>query len=209
VITRQWPIDAAIAENGAVALAKKKPTEGAGSRVSVVFPEDLAASGRRRRELIELAEELVLRWPDAALADDNHARATDVTLDIGEFRRVRAEDVAAMREEAARLGVFTLASSVHLHLSFDAVDKATGTLRLLEAWFGEEASAAKASYAFVGDSGNDAAAFAAFQTTIGVANVRACLALLPVPPKYITRADMGRGFAELGTHLVNVRVHPS
>jgi HAD superfamily hydrolase (TIGR01484 family) len=207
VITRQWPIDAAVAENGAVAFVKEN-VEGAAARVIVLFPEDLAAAGKRRGELVELAEELVRRWPDAAIADDNRARVTDVALDIGEHRRVRAEDVQAMREEAARRGVVTLASSVHLHLSFEAADKASGTLRLLEARFGEEPAFGRAAYAFVGDSGNDAAAFAAFHTTFGVANVRAHLPRLPVAPKYITQAAMGRGFAELAVKLVTLRGHP-
>jgi len=206
VITRQWPIDAAIAENGAVALAQVASAEEA-SRVALMFP-DLASAAPRRAELNALAEELVRRFPAAALADDNGARVTDVTLDIGEHRRVRAEEVAAMRAEAERRGVHTLASSVHLHLSFEAADKASGTLRLLEACFGEERGAARAAYAFVGDSGNDAAAFAAFHTTIGVANVRAHLGRLPVAPKYITPSPMGLGFAELSARLVGLRVLP-
>lgn len=207
VLVRQWPLDAAIAENGAVALVKERRPVGA-PRVRFVFPEDRAAAGSRCAELRALAEELCRRFPTVALADDNHARFTDVTLDIGEHCRAPVEDVAAMRAEATRRGVHTLASSVHLHLSFDPADKATGTLRLLEAAFGEDPSRARRTHAFVGDSGNDAAAFAAFTTTIGVANVRAYLQSLPVPPKYVTQAAMGRGFAELATTLVELRVHP-
>ncbi len=207
VLVRQWPLDAGVAENGAVALVKERRPFGA-PRVRMAFPADLAAAGARRAELRALAAEMCRRFPSAALADDNAARFTDVTLDIGEHCRVPAEDVAAMRAEASRRGVHTLASSVHLHLSFESADKATGTLRLLESCFGEEPTRARGTYAFVGDSGNDAAAFAAFTTTIGVANVRAYLSTLPVPPKYVTQAAMGRGFAELATTLVHLRVHP-
>ncbi|HVK66680.1 MAG TPA: HAD-IIB family hydrolase [Polyangium sp.] len=207
VLVRQWPLDAAIAENGAVAFVKDRRPFGA-PRLRLVFPADLAAAGARRAELRALAEELCRRFPTVSLADDNNARFTDVTLDIGEHCRAQAEDVAAMRVEASRRGVHTLASSVHLHLSFDPADKATGTLRLLEAAFGEDPTRARLTYAFVGDSGNDAAAFAAFTTTIGVANVRAYLPMLPVPPKYVTHAAMGRGFAELATSLVDLRVPP-
>jgi HAD superfamily hydrolase (TIGR01484 family) len=204
VILRQWPIDAAIAENGAVARFKEPSTKGA-PRLRMIFPGDREAAGARRDELYALAEELCRRFPDAALADDNAARFTDVALDIGEHRRVAAEQVLAMRAEAERRGVHTLASSVHLHLSFDAADKATGTRRLLTTCFGEDPARARVAYAFVGDSGNDAAAFAAFATTIGVANVRAYLSRLPVPPRYVTQAAMGQGFAELARHLVHLR----
>ncbi|MRG95291.1 HAD-IIB family hydrolase [Polyangium spumosum] len=207
VLVRQWPIDAAVAENGAVAFVKERRPPGA-PRSSCVFPADLAAAGARRVELRALAEELCRRFPTVALADDNAARFTDVTLDIGEHCRAQAEDVAAMRAEASRRGVHTLASSVHLHLSYDPADKATGTLRLLESAFGQDPVRARLAHAFVGDSGNDAAAFVAFTTTIGVANVRAYLPTLPVPPKYVTHAAMGRGFAELATTLAALRVPP-
>jgi HAD superfamily hydrolase (TIGR01484 family) len=206
VVLRQWPIDAAVAENGAVAFVKEPPAEGASSaRVSVVFPANADARGARRAQLLSFAEDLVRRFPDAALADDNAARWTDVTIDIGEHRRVRAEDVRAMRAEAEARGLVTLASSVHLHLTLEATDKAQGTLRLLATRFGEAEPAARALYAFVGDSGNDAAAFAAFTTTFGVANIRPYLTILPVLPRYVTQAAMGHGFAEIASKLTSLR----
>ena len=55
-------------------------------------------------------------------------------------------------------------------------------------------------YAFVGDSGNDAACFAAFRTTFGVANVRArrAAAHRASPPRYVAAAaPMGEGFADV------------
>ena len=207
VLVRQWPLDAAIAENGAVAFAKEQRRFGA-PRLRRVFPADLAAAGARRVELRALADELCRRYRTVALADDNAARFTDVTLDIGEHCRAPAEDIAAMHAEASRRGVHTFASSVHLHLAGSVADKATGTLRLLESSFGEDPARARLTYAFVGDSGNDAAAFAAFTTTVGVANVRAYLPTLPVPPRYVTQAAMGRGFAELATALVRLRGNP-
>jgi hypothetical protein len=207
ILVGQWPIDAAVAENGAVALIKEAPPErGRAARVVAVFPSDPASARARRADLLALGEALVARFPDAALADDNAARWTDVTLDIGEHRRVRPEDIAALRAEAAARGVATLQSSVHLHLTFETADKATGTLRLLAERFGEDPAVARRRYAFVGDSGNDAAAFAAFATTVGVANVRPYLPRLPVPPVYITPSPMGCGFAELASRLMELRV---
>jgi hypothetical protein len=207
IVLRQWPIDAAVAENGAVALVKEPPSAGASTaRIAVVFPADAEAQRARRGELVAFAEELVRRFPDAALADDNGARWTDVTIDIGEHRRVRPEDVRAMRQEASARGLSTLASSVHLHLAAEATDKARGTFGLLAARFGEDEVRARQANAFVGDSGNDAAAFAAFATTVGVANVRSYLMNLPVLPRYVTQASMGRGFAEFASRLMTLRV---
>jgi hypothetical protein len=207
LVLRQWPIDAAVTENGAVAFIEEPPSEGASTvRIVPVFPTDAAAGRARRGELVAFAEELVGRYPDAALADDNAARWTDVTIDIGEHRRVRPEDVQAMGAEARARGLVTVASSVHLHLAAEAADKARGTLRLLAERFGEDEASARVKNVFVGDSGNDAAAFAAFATTIGVANIHPYLRNLPVLPKYVTQAAMGRGFAEFATRLMTLRV---
>ena len=54
---------------------------------------------------------------------------------------------------------------------------------------------------FVGDSGNDAAAFDAFAFSIGVANVRDHD--LAVRPRFVTQADRGQGFAEVARHLLD------
>ncbi len=208
IVLRQWPIDAAVAENGAVALVKEPPPLGtATARIAVVFPADAAAQRARRGEILAFAEELVARFPDAALADDNAARWTDVTIDVGEHRRVRPADVQAMREEASARGLSTLVSSVHLHLAPEATDKARGTFALFAARFGEDEEHARRAHAFIGDSGNDAAAFAAFATTVGVANVRSYLRNLPTLPRYVTQAAMGRGFAEFASRIMTLRVN--
>ncbi len=205
VIQRQWPIDATVVENGAIALV---PDDGGSRRILALDPLDLAARRARRGALLELATELVARFPEADLADDNDARRTDVTIDIGEHRRVSPEIIAAMQRIAASRGVRTVASSVHLHLTMEPEDKASGTIRLLVHRFGEDASAARARYAFIGDSGNDAAPFAAFKLTVGVANVRGPARRLSVPPRFVTDEAMGQGFAAFAARVVELRAAP-
>ncbi len=56
-----------------------------------------------------------------------------------------------------------------------------------------------AAYGYLWD---DAAAFARFPLSVGVANVREHLPRLPVAPAFVTEADRGRGFAELGRLLL-------
>jgi HAD superfamily hydrolase (TIGR01484 family) len=207
VIARQWPIDAAIAENGAVAFVRA-PT---GEVDRALIPRTRAAREERRQrriELLSLADELIARFPDAALADDNDLRLTDVTIDVGEHRRVKPEDATAMREIARERGVRTLQSSVHLHLSVETADKASGSVRLLWEIFGEDPTRARQRYAFAGDSGNDAACFAAFASTFGVANVRSHLNKLSVPPRFVASAPMGRGFAEIAAQITSHRRSP-
>jgi HAD superfamily hydrolase (TIGR01484 family) len=207
VLLRQWPIDAAVAENGAVALVKVRSSHEA-ARITTLFPTNAMTMRTQRDELLELARALVQRFPEAALADDNAARWTDVTIDIGEHRKVGAPTISNMRAEAASHDVFTFVSSVHMHLVSNAGDKASGTLQLLETWFGESSEVARRAYGFVGDSGNDASAFSAFQLTFGVANVINYLTSLPDPPRFITKNVRGLGFAELAARLVFLRNSP-
>lgn len=192
VVARQWPIDLAVAENGAVALAK------GGAR--------LFGAEEDRAPLLAFARQLVARFPAAALASDNAARLSDVTIDVGETRRVPREEIASMRALAREEGLRTTVSSVHLHLSRSGDDKASGTLRAIARRFGADATTARVRWAFIGDSGNDAAAFAAFRTTFGVANVRPHLPSLTVPPSYVAEREKGAGFALVARKLVAARM---
>lgn len=202
LVLRQWPIDAAIAENGAVALMRSPAAAGTPAGIHSVDGCGRIERARRLASLRAIASNLCARFPEVALADDNLTRQTDVTLDIGEFRHVRAEVIHELASAAEQAGVRTFLSSVHLHLTYEAADKASGSLSLLAQHFGEDERSAAAHYGFVGDSTNDAPAFAAFGTTFGVANVRAVLDRLPVPPVYIASRPMGEGFAEVASALI-------
>lgn len=211
VIARQWPVDAVIAENGAFAFAVDADAKGPRRPVAIGAhgPAELAAeidaARARRAPLAALAEELCARFPLAALADDNHARFTDATIDIGEHRKVPPDVVAEIRAVARARGVRTFASAVHLHLTHEADDKASGALRVLARLHGHDPARARRTHAFVGDSGNDAAAFAAFDVTFGVANVRAHLARLTVPPRFVASREAGAGFAEIAARVAALR----
>ncbi|HVY49665.1 MAG TPA: HAD hydrolase family protein [Minicystis sp.] len=206
VVARQWPVDAVVVENGALAWLRDASGDAVAVRsTDVLDPEARAA---RRRPLLDLARAMLARHPEAALADDNGARVTDVTIDVGEHRRVPADVVREMRGEARAAGVVTHLSSVHLHLADAPDDKASAAVRLLASRFGEDPTRARRRYAFVGDSGNDAQAFAAFRTTFGVANVRAHLAALTVRPAYVAERPMGLGFVEIAEAIVQARAKP-
>ena len=199
VVVRQWPIDAAVTENGAVVVVR----EGRGIARREACDETERRS--RRIRLGRLVDEVRGVVPEARLSDDVDARRSDVTWDIGERVSLPVERVAMIRARIHAAGARTTQSSVHLHATFDVDDKASGSVGYLVQAFGEDAGAALVRYAFVGDSGNDAACFAAFRTTIGVANVAAHVTHIAVPPRYVTRAAMGEGFAELAAALLAAR----
>jgi len=187
VLARVFPVQAIVAENGAVVCARR------GERV--VSVDSVAADERIIRDLrlAELLARFAQKFPDIQPADDVRARVSDRTFDIGEFRRVApdrvAEASAFLREQGARVFV----SSVHLHATFDYADKASGAVRVLAADSGLDATAVRHAYAYLGDSENDAACFAAFAVSIGVANLRGRPTLRP---RYVTSQPMGAGVVE-------------
>ena len=199
VLARQWPIDGIVTENGAVHVWR----EGRGLARWEACDESERRSRRiRLAQLVARVSEVV---PEARMADDVDARRSDVTWDIGEQMRLPGDRVALIAKEIAAAGARSTRSSVHIHATFDTADKASGAVRFLCGRLGEDAGSAVTRFAFIGDSGNDAACFAAFRTTIGVANVRASIAGMSVPPRYVTEAPMGEGFAEMARVLVEKR----
>jgi HAD superfamily hydrolase (TIGR01484 family) len=199
VIARQWPIDGVVAENGAVFVER----DGRGVRVTLDGPA-LEVAARRAR-LDALAAEIARAVPEARLTDDMRGRRADVTWDVGERERLAPATVARIVALARAAGARTTQSSVHLHASFERDDKASGVVRFLCGRFGVDAGAALGRYAFAGDSGNDAACFAAFRTTFGVANVRAYAGALSVPPRYVAAKERGDGFAEIAAAILRAR----
>ena len=157
----------------------------------------------RLAHLVERVREVV---PEARLTDDVDARRSDVTWDIGERVRLPEDRVRAIAREIDASGARSSQSSVHLHATFDSEDKASGALRFCARELGEDAGSAVSRFAFVGDSGNDAACFAAFRVTLGVANVRASVPRLSVPPRYVAARAMGEGFAEVAAAILAKRV---
>jgi hydroxymethylpyrimidine pyrophosphatase-like HAD family hydrolase len=192
VLARQWPVLAVVAENGAAFLR----TRGKGV-------ERIGNEGKGR--LAPLIAEIRATFPEIELADDNHARFTDVTFDIGERCSIPRPRIEELRAFVQARGARALVSSVHLHATFEGDDKASGALRALRVLLDLDAGRARARSAFVGDSENDAACFAGFRTTVGVANIAPYLARLSVPPRFITENSMGAGFAELAAALISLR----
>jgi HAD superfamily hydrolase (TIGR01484 family) len=196
VLARLFPVKAVIAENGAVTCARR------GDRVVVEDSVDAATRRERDEKLTELLQRFRERFPEIEPADDVRARISDRTYDIGEYRQVAPERVAEasafLREQGAR----TFVSSVHLHATFDYADKASGAVRVLAQDSGLDATAVRHANAYLGDSENDASCFAAFQVSIGVANLRGKATLRP---RYVTTEPMGRGVVEAAGVILSLR----
>lgn len=198
VIARQWPVDGAVGENGAgfVWMSNEGLREG--------YIDSAEERGQQAGILQRLKSRISSALPSIQTSDDSHARRCDIAFDIGEKHTVPAEQIAELVAMIESEGCSAPVSSVHCHAVPGDWDKARGIAALHEAIWGEPLM--REEWAFIGDSGNDAAAFSAFPISVGVANVRPHLERLGVrQPKFVCEKERGEGFSELAAHLLKAR----
>jgi HAD superfamily hydrolase (TIGR01484 family) len=201
VFARQWPIAVAVGENGAgwVVCEDGAITEG--------FFHDEETRARHAEALERIRVRVARELPSVRVANDQRARRADLAFDVGETTKLDDETLktllAIIVDEGGRAPVPV--SSVHAHAVMGEWDKARGTVRALWEVLDVSETEAETRWLFVGDSGNDAAAFAFFERTVGVANVVDHVANLPQPPRWIAEADRGRGFAEVAEAILSAR----
>ena len=196
VVARQWPVAGVVTENGIIALVRR------GARVELfdrLGPDERRARNEQVRALVR---ELRETFPELEPSDDVSGRLADYSFDIAESHSVPEEVVRAAAELARERGARVVRSSIQLHVSFDADDKASGVVRLLAAEHGLDPTAATWQMAFIGDSENDAACFAAFHHSFGVANLAGRPSLLP---RYRASAPRSAGFVEITNALLAAR----
>lgn len=196
MIVRMWPVDAAIAENGSLAYSLHDRVP---ALLDTVSRERRAS---RRVRLQQLVERVRHEVRELLPANDVGGRISDFTFDIGETERPSAELIDRAVALAQSAGARTTRSSVHLHLTYDRMDKATGAIALLTR-LGYDATKVRKTFAFIGDSQNDAAAFAAFRTSCAVSNLSGRFSLLP---KYRTELPKSSGFCQFADQLCRARM---
>jgi HAD superfamily hydrolase (TIGR01484 family) len=201
-IARMWPVAAVVGENGALYFRYDH-----GKRtMRRAYADDAATRARNRERLGAIGTEIVKAVPGCAIAADQPYRESDLAIDY-------REDVAPLPPDAVERivalmqahGLTAKVSSIHVNGWFGAYDKLAMTKRLMREEFGVDPDAARAAYAFVGDSPNDAPMFAFFPFSVGVANIRDFADRLGHEPKYVTAASAGAGFCELADFLLAAR----
>jgi HAD superfamily hydrolase (TIGR01484 family) len=196
---RSWPVDAIVAENGAVALFR------AGSALQVEYAQDEPTRVHNTHRLGAVAEQVLREVPGATLARDSAGRVTDIAIDHSEFTQLppqRIEQVVALMCAA---GMNATVSSIHINGWFGSHTKLSGARWMVQRLFGRELEAERERWVYVGDSTNDQLMFAHFPLSVGVANLRQFAAQLEVWPHYITQHERGRGFAEVADALLRTR----
>jgi HAD superfamily hydrolase (TIGR01484 family) len=195
VLARQWPVAGMVTENGIITLVKRH------GRIEALDRITPSERRERRERLEELVAEVRERF-QLEPADDVMGRVADYSFDIGESKVADPTIVRAATDFARERGAHVVQSSIQLHLSFDAADKASGVVRFLRLVHEIDATAATFRFAFIGDSENDASCFAAFHHSFGVANLRGRPSLWP---RYRASSPKSAGFIEITDALLAAR----
>lgn len=195
-----WPVEAIVAENGAVALWR-----GADGHLAKAWLQDAAARAAHAVRLQAVAVEILRKVPEARLATDSAGRETDIAIDHSEHHTLSPEAIAQVVRLMQDGGLRATVSSIHINGWIGDHDKLVGARWVLRERLGVNLDDELDRWVYVGDSTNDACMFAHCPHSVGVANIARFRHVLSHLPRYLTRAPRGAGFAELAQALLTAR----
>ena len=192
-----WPVDAIVAENGAVALVD------GGTRK--IYQQDKATRIANYARLQQVAQRVLREVPGSTLAQDSAGRETDVAIDHSEFSHLPPDKIEQVVQLMRSEGLQATVSSIHINGWIGAHDKLAGARWIVRELLGRDLDAEIGHWVYVGDSTNDQLMFQHFPHSVGVANIRRFEAQLSHKPLYITHLERGGGFAEVAQALLQHR----
>lgn len=192
-----WPVDAIVAENGAVAFAWKKP-----GKLSKIYQQSQAARTHNYVQMQQIAARVLRDMPEARLSQDSPGRETDIAIDHSEFAHLSPAKIAQVVAIMQSAGMTATVSSIHVNGWFGNHNKLEGARWIVRELFGRELNDELNQWVYVGDSSNDQIMFQHFRQSAGVANIRRFEAELSHQPSYITPSERGAGFAEVARAIL-------
>ena len=202
-----WPVDAIVAENGAVALVNPGVlADGASSApLRKLYQQDTATRIANLARMQQVAERVLREVPGAILSRDSSGRETDIAVDHSEFSHLDADKIARTVSIMRSEGMSATVSSIHVNGWFGSHNKLVGARWIVCELFGRTLANEMDRWAYVGDSTNDQVMFEAFAQSVGVANITRFTSELSHFPRYVTQRDRGAGFAEFAAALLTER----
>jgi HAD superfamily hydrolase (TIGR01484 family) len=202
---RDWPLDAIVAENGAVALIHA-PDAPDGLRWA--YAQDEATRARHTQRLAAAQAAVRAAVPDAVVAADSPGRVTDIAFDHSEDVQRDAAHIERVAEAMRAQGLTVTVSSIHVNGWYGPHDKLSGARWMLRELYGADLDAELDRWVYVGDSTNDQVMFGHFPLAVGVANLLHFADQLHTWPAWLTAGERGAGFAEVAQALLDARRTP-
>jgi len=193
-----WPVNAMVAENGAVALVNNTQT----MQVTKIYQQDLATRTRNYQQMQGIAQRVLKEIPGTAMAQDSPGRETDIAFDHSEFHHLTQEQIQQVVQLLQQEGMTATISSIHINAWFGDHNKWHGAQWILKELTGRNLKQKIDQWVYVGDSTNDQVMFEHFTHSVGVANIKRFEKELKYLPKYISKQDRGAGFAEIASALL-------
>jgi HAD superfamily hydrolase (TIGR01484 family) len=188
-----WPVDAMVAENGAVALLHNEQT----SQVNKIYQQDLATRTHNFQEMQRIAQRVLKEIPGTVMAQDSPGRETDIAFDHSEFHHLSPAQIQQVSKRLKEEGMTATVSSIHINAWFGDHNKWHGAQWILKELTGRNLKEELDQWVYVGDSTNDQVMFEHFTHSVGVANIRRFEKELKHLPTYIATQERGAGFAEV------------
>jgi HAD superfamily hydrolase (TIGR01484 family) len=195
-----WPVNAIVAENGAVALWRADSGE-----LRKAHVQDEITRRRNQERLQAVARHILHSLPHTRLATDSAGRETDIAIDHSEFQALDAHSIAQVVRLMQAGGLHATVSSIHINGWIGEHDKLSGARWIVREQLGRDLDDELPHWVYVGDSSNDARMFGHFPHSVGVANVARFLDQLAHRPRYITAGERGAGFAEVVRAVMTAR----
>jgi HAD superfamily hydrolase (TIGR01484 family) len=197
---RSWPLDAVVAESGALALVRD-PNGG----LQVDYAQDESTRRHNTKRLEAALVEIQRAVPEARPAPDHGGSVTDLSIDHSETYHLDQAQIDRVVEVMRAQGMNASVSSIHVNGWFGDHSKLTGARWMVDSLYGRSLDAERDRWVFTGDSTNDQAMFGFFPLAVGVANVMRFADRLTAWPAYITRGERGAGFAEVAAAVLAAR----
>ena len=199
-----WPVNALVAENGAVALLP----EATQNQVRKIYQQNLATRTQNFQEMQRIAKRVLQEIPGAFMAQDSLGRETDIAFDHSEFHHLSQGQIQQVLKLLQQEGMTATVSSIHINAWFGDHNKWHGAQWILKELTGRDINQELEQWVYVGDSTNDQVMFEHFTHSVGVANIRRFENELKYLPKYITQQERGAGFSELVELLIDLNHQP-
>ncbi len=198
-----WPVDAIVAENGAVSIEiGTQPPSNGNSLLYKRYQQDAATRQANHARMQQVAQRVLREVPGATLAQDSPGRETDIAIDHSEFTHLPPDAIAQAVRILQAEGMNATVSSIHINGWFGAHHKLAGARWIVRERLGRDLDAEIDRWVYVGDSTNDQLMFEHFPHSVGVANIRRFLPELTHRPRYITQGERGAGFAEVARAIL-------
>jgi HAD superfamily hydrolase (TIGR01484 family) len=196
-----WPVDAIVAENGAVALQKSDQIASMSlspgrKQLSKLYQQDAPTRTAHYAKMQQVLARIERDIPGAQRSADSPGRETDIAIDHSEFTHLAPERIAQVVQLMQSEGMHATVSSIHINAWYGAHNKLQGARWITQQLYGRNLGGEMNKWAYIGDSTNDQLMFEAFTHSLGVANIARFVPQLAHLPRYVTQGERGAGFRQ-------------